>query len=186
MENKEYCNDCALRLFNTKGYKIKGIGNPEAGRLIVLPTTDYNAYKHSSLNFSRQVEIIKTIISSTGVLQSLYILPLLRCNTTVSCEPNDYIYSRCMTYLGEDVRKYNFCDIMLLGDAVNKFFHIPIKDNLQNMFISRNGRRYCVNYSPLIKHINENLYKVFEDTLYTWYVNTQIKYYNNYNIIQMM
>ena len=72
------CDDCALRLYNTKSYNLQGIGNPFYGNCIVIPNVDYKAYKGKSMDFSTQVDIIKeTLILSTGVEESnLYIVPL--------------------------------------------------------------------------------------------------------------
>ena len=86
-----YCEDCVIRLFNTKHYNLQGIGNPYFGNCIIVPNVDYNAYKKGGMKFSKQVEIIKSIISSTGELDDLYVLPLIRCNEYVSSELNEDI-----------------------------------------------------------------------------------------------
>lgn len=54
-----YCEDCVIRLFNNKHYNLQGIGNPYFGNCIIVPNVDYNAYKKGSMEFSKQVEIIK-------------------------------------------------------------------------------------------------------------------------------
>ena len=63
---KSVCDNCALRLYNTKSYNIQGIGNPFYGNCIVVPNVDYVAYKKGDMGFSTQVDVIKSIISSTG------------------------------------------------------------------------------------------------------------------------
>ena len=39
------CDDCPIRLFNSKHYNLQGIANPYFGNCIVVPNVDYNAYK---------------------------------------------------------------------------------------------------------------------------------------------
>ena len=72
------CDECAMRLFNTKQYNLQGVGNPSFERCIVIPNVDYIAYKNRSVTFSEQVKVIEDILhSSTGevdILNSLYII----------------------------------------------------------------------------------------------------------------
>ena len=49
---KSICDNCALRLYNTKSYNLQGIGNPFYGNCIVVPNVDYKAYKGKSMDFS--------------------------------------------------------------------------------------------------------------------------------------
>lgn len=177
------CDDCPMRLFN-KHYNLKGIGNPYYGNCIVVPNVDYNAYKKGDMSFSKQIEIIKSIVSPTGVLENLYIVPLIRCNETIACELNDDIYRRCITYFAQDVSKYNFTKILLLGEAATRFTQCSIKDNLNNLIISPNKRYYNVNYSPLIKYVDEDKFEIFKQYLKKWHhcVNTR---YSNYNVIRL-
>jgi hypothetical protein len=181
MTSLTICDDCPLRLFNTKHCNLQGIGNPYYGRLIIVPNVDYNAYKKGSMDFSSQVDIIKSILSSTGELEELYILPFIRCNETIGCEINDDIISRCQEYLKADFIKYNFTDIMLLGTAVNRFLHTNVNELDGKVVISRNNRRYYSNYSPLVKYTNEQLFNKFKTNLIKWYN----KEYNNYEILQL-
>ena len=44
-----YCEDCVIRLFNTKHYNLQGIGNPYFGNCIIVPNVDYNAYKKGGM-----------------------------------------------------------------------------------------------------------------------------------------
>lgn len=64
----DVCEDCPMRLFNIKHHNLQGIGNPYFGICIVIPNVDYDAYKKGNIGYSNQVEIIKSIISSTGSL----------------------------------------------------------------------------------------------------------------------
>lgn len=133
------------------------------------------------MGFSEQVSIIRELLSSTGELEDVYVLPLIRCNENIACELNDDIYSRCITYFADDVRKYQFTDIMLLGEAARRFLNCNIKYNDTSIFISHNKRRYVVNYSPLTKYTNENLFNRFKDNLIKWY-NLRDTEYKSYNI----
>lgn len=181
------CDDCALRLFNDKCYNLKGIGNPYLGRLIVVPNVDYQAYKGRSMDFSSQVDIIKKTIAhhnpSTGKGDNLdfYIVPFIRCNTTIGCEITTDIIQRCIKYLARDLVKYNFRDILLLGESTQLISHIgAIKDNLDKVYVtaSGNNRKYFVNYNPLIKYIDDNKFETFEHYLIKWYQSVTHRYYD--------
>ena len=74
----DVCKDCPLRLFNIKHHNLQGIGNPYFGICIVIPNVDYDAYKKGNIGYSNQVEIIKSIISSTGELTDVFILPFMK------------------------------------------------------------------------------------------------------------
>lgn len=184
------CNECPIRLFNSKYYNLNGIGNPYFGNCIVVPNVDYNAYKKGSMGFSSQVEIIKDILHlSTGEgneLEKLYIVPLVRCNESISCELDNNSYNRCLQYFANDVRKYNFKNILLLGDAGRRFLHCDIKENINNLFISPNNRRYTINYSPLIKYTNDNLFEIFKSKLIKWYISIINNDYSQYKICNIM
>lgn len=182
------CEDCPLRLFNTKHYNLQGIGNPYFGNCIVVPNVDYNAYKIGDMEFSKQVEVIKDLlapISSTGVLDNLYILPMIRCNESISCKLTDDIYYRCLSHFKEDIVKYNFKRILLLGDAARRFLQVPIKDNLETLYISPNRRLYNVNYSPLVGHIDEDKGNVFQTYLYKWYNSCIENFYSYKKYVQL-
>lgn len=165
------CDNCALRLYNTKSYNLQGVGNPFYGNNIVVPNVDYKAYKNKSMSFSEQVKIIDNALnSSTGEIDCrYYVIPLIRCNETISCEIDRATYNNCLRYFARDVKKYNFSNILLLGSAARRFLEIDVTNNLDNCFISRNNRRYFVNYSPLVQYVSDDLFKTFETKLLQWF-----------------
>ena len=185
----DVCSGCALRLFNSKHYNLQGVGNPYFGNCIVVPNVDYNAYKKGSMGFSNQVKIIKESLNlSTGGgdgLEGLYIVPLIRCNESISCELDDNSYNRCLQHFANDVRKYNFKNILLLGDAGRRFLNCDIFDNLNNLIISSNNRFYNINYSPLIKYMNEEKFAIFETYLRKWYSCCITQNFNCYDVIRV-
>lgn len=172
------CDECPMRLFNKKHYNIKGIGNAFSGNLIVLPNVDYSAYKKGTLDFSKQVEFIKSLLGEESDIEQFYVVPLLRCNETISCEPNDDIYRRCLHFLVEDIKVYDFKNILLLGNAARRFFNISISDNIDNVFISKNNRRYNVNYSPFVVANDDKLSDTFKQGFIKW-INAIM--YNDFN-----
>ena len=180
-----YCEDCVIRLFNTKHYNLQGIGNPYFGNCIVIPNVDYNAYKKGGMEFSKQVEIIKSLMSSTGELDDLYVLPLIRCNEYISCELNEDSYLKCIGYLVEDMKKYQFKNIMLLGSAGRRFLNCNISDYFDTIFISVNNRRYWVNYSPLISYTDSNKYEIFKSNLIRWYNSIKNNDFTNYKFLNI-
>lgn len=169
----DVCEECPIRLFNNKHYNLQGIGNPYFGNCIVVPNVDYNAYKNGSMGFSEQVNIIKEVLHlSTGDrdnLDNLYIVPLIRCNENIACELDINSFNRCLTYFAEDVKRYQFKNILMLGDAGRRFLNCDIKENLNNIMVSSKGRFYNVNYSPLIKYIDEDKFEIFKTYLRKWY-----------------
>lgn len=178
------CENCALRLFNTKHHKLDGVGNPYFGNLIVVPNVDYTAYKKGNMSFSTQVEIIKEIISSsTGELDNLFILPLIRCSENLGCKINEDIIKNCLYYYYQDVRKYNFKHILLLGKAGGQFIDGEIKNYLDTVIVNiNNGKCFNINYSPLVKYTNDELFIKFKHYLIKWY-NYAVKGYYSYNNI---
>lgn len=180
-----YCEDCVIRLFNNKHYNLQGIGNPYFGNCIIVPNVDYNAYKKGCMEFSKQVEIIKSLISSTGELDDLYVLPLIRCNEYISCELNEDSYLKCIGYLVEDMKKYQFKNIMLLGSAGRRFLNCNISDYFDTIFISVNNRRYWVNYSPLINYTDSDKYEIFKSNLIRWYNSIKNNDFTNYKILNI-
>lgn len=180
-----YCEDCVIRLFNTKHYNLQGIGNPYFGNCIIVPNIDYNAYKKGGMEFSKQVEIIKSLIYSTGELDDLYVLPLIRCNEYVSCELNEDSYLKCIGYLIEDMKKYQFKNIMLLGSAGRRFLNCNISDYFDTIFVSVNNRRYWVNYSPLINYTDSDKYETFKSNLIRWYNSIKNNDFSNYKILNI-
>lgn len=180
-----YCEDCVIRLFNTKHYNLQGIGNPYFGNCIIVPNVDYDAYKKGGMEFSKQIEIIKSIISSTGELDDLYVLPLIRCNEYLSCELNEDSYLKCIGYLVEDMKKYQFKNIMLLGSAGRRFLNCNISDYFDTIFVSINNRRYWVNYSPLISYTDSDKYEIFKSNLIRWYNSIKNNDFSNYKILNI-
>lgn len=180
-----YCEDCVIRLFNNKHYNLQGIGNPYFGNCIIVPNVDYNAYKKGGMEFSKQVEIIKSLISSTGELDDLYVLPLIRCNEYISCELNEDSYLKCIGYLVEDMKKYQFKNIMLLGSAGRRFLNCNISDYFDTIFISVNNRRYWVNYSPLINYTDSDKYEIFKSNLIKWYNSIKNNDFTNYKFLNI-
>lgn len=180
-----YCEDCVIRLFNTKHYNLQGIGNPYFGNCIIVPNVDYNAYKKGGMEFSKQVEIIKSLISSTGELDDLYVLPLIRCNEYISCELNEDSYLKCIGYLVEDMKKYQFKNIMLLGSAGRRFLNCNISDYFDTIFVSVNNRRYWVNYSPLINYTDSDKYEIFKSNFIRWYNSIKNNDFTNYKILNI-
>ena len=179
------CTDCPLRLFNTKCHNLQGIGNPWCNRIIIVPNVDYDAYKHKDMNFSSQVDVIKSIISSTGELDGLYVLPLIRCNETIGCEVNDDIIKKCCNYLYKDFNTYKWKNVMLCGIAAERVLKVPISYYLNTIFINRfNGIKFVVNYNPLIKYIDNNRYNTFVERLEHWNSCTLNGFYD-YNCIYL-
>lgn len=179
------CEECPVRLFNTKNYNIQGVGNPFYGKCIVVPNVDYKAYKLGSMSFSNQVEIINDTISSTGGFNQTYIVPLLRCNEHIACDVDDATYTRCLNYFANDIRKYNFRHILLLGDAARRFLNCDITNNLNNLCISQNNRIYAVNYSPFIKYVDDNKFDVFKQQLIKWCTSIDNNDFTQYNILRI-
>lgn len=177
------CDDCALRLYNTKAHNIPGVGNPFYGNCIVVPNVDYSAYKGKSMDFSAQVKEIEDVLNlPTGVGESnLFVVPLIRCNEQISCKVDNITYNRCLYWFAEDVRKYRFKNIMLLGNAARRFLNINIKEYLNTVFVSKNNVHYFVNYSPFIKYNDDKLYEEFKRCLLKWYRSINFEFYD-YNL----
>ena len=183
----DYCKNCAIGMYNTKHHNLQGVGNPWNGICIVVPNVDYDAYKLGDMSFSSQVDIIKEILSSsTGdVLSNLYIIPLVRCNEKISCPLDNVSYNRCLHWFAEDVRKYQFKDILLLGNAARRFLNCTISNYLNTLFISKNNKRYAVNYAPSISFIDSNKFDTFKENLIKWYNSVINEDFSNYEIIKL-
>jgi hypothetical protein len=67
------------------------------------------------------------------------------------------------------MRKYQFNNVLLLGNAARRFLNINIKDYLDTILLSKKGIRYFVNYSPFVKNIDEKLFDTFKEYLIKWY-----------------
>ena len=185
----DYCLSCPVRLFNSKHYNLQGVGTATIGRCIVIPNVDYNAYKLGNIEFGSQVQIVKSIFNlSTGGVELTdfcYIVPLLRCNKTIACEIDNTIYNRCMNYFKQDVIKYQFTDILLLGDAGRVFFNCNIKDYVDYVIVSPNRRRYVLGYRPLTKYADDKLFEEFQRQLIKWYNATANNDFSNYKFLKL-
>lgn len=181
---RNVCENCALRLYNTKSYNLHGVGNPFSGNCIVVPNVDYKAYKGKSMSFSSQVEVIKQVlIPLTGDVDSnLFIVPLIRCNEQISCEVDNITYNKCLHWFANDIRKYDFKNILLLGTAARRFLNCNITEYLNTIMVSPNGRKYFVNYSPLVKYSDDKLFETFRMKLIHWYQCVNIGSFD-YNFI---
>jgi hypothetical protein len=177
------CDDCALRLVN-KVTNVQGIGNPWTGRCIVVPNVDGRLLNGKDASFSKQVDIIREVLSSMGdVTEECYIVPFIRCAEKLACPIDNSTIDKCIQWFAKDVEKYNFKDIILLGSSVKRFLNISIEPNLDNVFVSKNGRRYFVNYSPFI-YENTDKFAIFENYLIKWYRSTIEKMYE-YNLVMV-
>lgn len=179
------CDNCPLRLFNSKCHNLQGVGNPFMGKLIILPNVDYDAYKHKDMSFSKQVEVLMQHISFTGELAETYIVPLIRCNESLGCDINDDIIRNCQRYLAEDVKTYDFKHIMLCGSAVERFLHGSIYRLTDSIVVSGNNRRYYSNYSPLIKYVDKDKFNTFIIKVNDFLYSASNKDYSKYNIIKL-
>lgn len=179
------CDNCPLRLFNSKCHNLQGVGNPFMGKLIILPNVDYDAYKHKDMSFSKQVEVLMQHITFTGELAETYIVPLIRCNESLGCDINDDIIRNCQRYLAEDVKTYDFKHIMLCGSAVDRFLHTSINSVLNSIIVSNNKRLYYANYSPLIKYVDKDKFNIFITKVNDFLYSASNKDYSKYNIIKL-
>ena len=174
------CTDCPLRLFNVKGHNIKGVGNIWSGNALVLPNVDIDAYKKQDMSFSSQLGIVDTILPTGGVEQNLYVMPLIRCNDKFDIDITPNILRRCLTYFDHDVNNYQIKNIMLCGDAARRMLNIDdLKPYLNTVICDkRTRRRYFINYSPLVKYTNDDLFEVFKSHLIKYYNSIINKMYN--------
>lgn len=90
-----------------------------------------------------------------------------------------------MNYFKQDVIKYQFTDILLLGDAGRVFFNCNIKDYIDYVFVSPNNRRYVLGYSPLIKFADDKLFDEFQRQLIKWFNATSNNNFSNYKFLQL-
>lgn len=204
------CNNCPIRLYNDKGYYFNGIGNAWSGNLIIIPNVDNPSYKKGNIKFSDYINIIndclndanysnvsgtseasgadnKPNIPSTGGLEqaNMYYVPLIRCNECISAEITDDILRRCQTYLIEDINKYNFKHILLLGSAVERFLHTTISSVRNSIIVSKNKRIYYSTYSPLIKYINKDKYEIFKNDINRFFNSINNDDYSRYELVKL-
>lgn len=181
------CDDCALRLFNDKCHCLKGVGNPWSGKMIVVPNVDYQAYKNKDMTFSKYVEVINEVLtSSTGGLD-YYIVPLIRCKLNENCPIDNHLIRRCGVYLFTEMRIYNINKILLLGRAAELITPNAISKDVNKMFIGPGtlGRVYSVSYSPLVKYIDDNKYKEFCNHLVKWFNADKYNNYDGFEIVKI-
>ena len=180
------CNKCPLKLFNNKCYNLQPIGNPIYGNAIVVPNVDYNAYKNKGMDFSKYVEIIKDVMSSTGELDNYYVIPLIRCKLVKECPINNDILSNCATYFVNEIRKYKLRHVILLGDAAKFWLNIDnISAYTDSVICDSNTRTiYNVSYSPFVKYIDDNKFEDFKSHLIKWCNSIQTRIYD-YEIINI-
>lgn len=180
------CNKCPLRMFNNKCYNLQPIGNPLYGNAIVVPNVDYNAYKNKGMSFSKYVEVIKDIISSTGELDDYYVIPLIRCRLTKECPVNNEILTNCSAYFVREIAKYKLRHVMLLGDAAKFWLNIDNIGSYTDSVICDSKTRtiYNVSYSPFVKYIDDNKFEDFKGHLIKWYNSIKTGIYD-YDIINI-
>ena len=154
------CNKCPLRMFNNKCYNLQPTGNPLYGNAIVVPNVDYNAYKNKGMSFSKYVEVIKDIISSTGELDDYYVIPLIRCRLAKECPVNS------------EILRYKLRHVMLLGDAAKFWLNIDNISSYTDSVICDSKTRtiYNVSYSPFVKYIDDSKFEDFKSHLMEWYI----------------
>lgn len=169
------CKDCALGLFNDKCCNLEGVGNTQSGTMIVVPNVDYDAYKNKSMEFSNYVDIIKSILSFTGGIEKVFIVPLIRCKLDAKCPVTSSIACRCMLYTFRDIRVYNINKVMLLGDAAK---YMNFGNAEKNAIHIVNNIGYSVSYSPFVKFKDDTKYDELCNHLINW-INANK--YNNYN-----
>lgn len=182
MNNIDPCEGCALRLANIKGYDIKGVGNPNFGNMIILPTVDKFAYKYQSFNFSEMVKKLNDIaISSTGVdlLSMCYVTPFIKCKPNKRIELDEQVTKRCMINLKQEFVDYHPSNILLLGNNVMEHF-LQYSVNPDKVYIDIKGRRWFNNYSPGVMLYNPNLTHVFVGGFLKWFNAVISNNFSNY------
>jgi uracil-DNA glycosylase family 4 len=182
-----YCEDCALGMFNTKCKCLNGIGNPMSGKIIVVPDVDYNAYKNKGMTFSKYVEIVtQAITSSTGGLEKLdvYIVPLIRCKPVQQCPMTKDIAAKCMQYTFDEIKDNGIHKVMLLGNAA-AYMQFPSTYYTKDIIYLIGNVGYSTCYSPFIKFRDDIKYNEFCNRLNTWYNADKTNNYNGMKIIKV-
>lgn len=181
MTKYSVCKDCALGLFNDKCCNLEGVGNTQSGTMIVVPNVDYDAYKNKSMEFSNYVDILKSILSSTGGIEQVFIVPLIRCKLNANCPITPSIARRCMLYTFRDIRIYNINKVMLLGDA-NRYMNFANAEKEVIHIIGKIG--YSVSYSPFVKFKDDAKYNELCNHLIQWINANKDNNYNGMKIIR--
>lgn len=176
------CSECPLRLYNTKGHNINGVGNTNYGNMIILPSVDREAYKHQNFTFEQMIVKLNDLsVLSTGVeiLQYCYITPFIKCKIASSIILDDQIVKRCKENLKEEIIKYRPVNFLLLGkDVMSHFLQYSINPN--KMFVDVCNRRWFNNYSPGITLYDQDKAKVFENGFVKWLNAIQNNNFSNY------
>lgn len=181
------CDNCPLRLFNSKHYNFNGVGNPYSGNVIILPEVDYDAYKLKDLSKGQMIKIIEYCLSSTGeVTENIFVTSLLRCNKNISSYPiEEDIIRNCFNHTINEFRKYNFRNVLLLGDTAKFMLSVTnIHNNDNNVFVSKNNKNYVVSYNPLIKYIDYNKFRIFKNDINRWYHSCISNDFSTYNLVR--
>lgn len=171
---KDVCQDCALRLFNTKGHNIIGEGCTQYGNVIIIPYIDKDAYRRQDITFDNGVKIVKDIITeecNEDILNWCYFTSLIKCNETTKCPVNDNILRRCFTHLIKEFNDIKPKNVLMLGTDT------PAKVNDLNFynysthrpFIDVKGINFSWNYSPYVKYYNKERFNLFKSSLIEWF-----------------
>lgn len=158
--NINVCDNCPLRLYNTKRHNFPGVGDMYSNVCILVPSVDYDAYKAKDFEQSEHVKIIKSIISPTGELD-WYIAPYVRCynmGNTISID----IVNRCYEHFKEI--QSNFTDILVCGEVVN-YIGFILRNVVGSAVRLKSGVRLYFNYSPLVKYADSDKFEVFKENL---------------------
>ena len=180
-----HCDNCALRLFNNKGYNLIGEGNYFYGNGIVIPNVDYIAYKKQNIDFSDQLQIISDCVHSfkgENVIDSFYITPFIKCKENKQCLVNPNIINNCINYLNTEIVSYNLQRILLLGSSGRRLFNINIEDYF-DIILVLNKRAYFLNYAPGIKYFDDKKYDVFCLNLIHYIDACRSRDFSNYKVI---
>lgn len=181
------CENCPLRLFNDKGYNIKGIGNIHYRKMIVLPYIDYNAYKHQNMNMSSLIDIMNNVVllfTGDKIETSFYITSFIKCKESNRFKIDNSIISKCSNYLFDEIIKHDIKYIMLLGNSAERLFNTKIS-NLIGKCIKYNNIYWFFNYSPNIYIYDSNKFEIFKSELYKYIDATNNNNFSNYERIKL-
>ena len=107
-------------------------------------------------------------------------MPLIRCNEHFDIKITQRIILNCYTYFNADVDNHQIKNIMLCGDAARRVLNIDdLKPYLDTVICeNKTRRRYFVNYSPLVKYTNDQLFETFKSHLLKYYRSVITKMYD--------
>jgi hypothetical protein len=186
------CDNCAFRLFNSY-HGIKGIGNEFSNKLVIMPIISRNAAKTNDITndetYKDVIEAINGNISSTGVdCQSpdLYFTSFIKCSVPITdaCNISDDIIDRDRRIIIHEFLTHHFTDIMLLGNVGRWLFGYDCKLKHDTCYITKNNKRYVINYNPLIKHYDKDKFAEFKDNIIKWYNAASNKDYTLYKCVR--